>query len=183
MIAEKWCHIAAKVKIGCAADRSGIISPLDLEGSCGRSATSSREQMRYPLESAIRRRFVPALVEVLMSSIFTRVSQFGLFHFTQRLIAIHDSVRIGASTMQSPVYFARRNARSCGEQTRNLFRSAIRRRFVPALDRILTRQFLEPDSAENYGNLQLVNHILRSAFLLWANRCLTLFSRKMRVSA
>lgn len=102
-----------------------------------RNTTCSREQMRYLLLSAIRHRFVPALIVVLTTAPFACICRFIIAALVKRRTAIADSARIRISTIQSPVWPCRENARYCGEQKQNRLESAIRRRFVPALAWIL----------------------------------------------
>jgi hypothetical protein len=83
-----------------------------------RNTTCSREQMRYPLISAIRHRFVPALIVVLTAALFACICRFIIAALVKRRTAIADSGRIRISTIQSPVCPCLETARHCGEQNR-----------------------------------------------------------------
>lgn len=148
-------------------DCTGMRSPPTAggESSCGCGPTPAQdvvpERIRNGLMSAIRRRFVPALVgrlteivgiacrraavraeNMMRNNLLTICLTLGPIGVRQRLTRSGNLAAGDCDAIQHLVHSRRPSRRFSGEQSRNHSESAIRRCFVPSLFQTLTGRWI-----------------------------------------
>lgn len=151
---ESGVSLAQFVNAGEFTDSFSAIAALHVATSSRPNTICSREQMKYAHESAIRLRFVPALIEVLTIAPYDCIYRSIIF----KLIKDEPQSKIRLDSLPQPSRVRHVFDRESLYVVENKGRISGSERFVSDSFRLWPVSWVRQPTSEKSDDLQIINH-------------------------